>query len=443
MSEALINHKQVLAYRYLGDSETKYICYGGASGGGKSWLGAEWLMTMCACFPDTRWFVGRKEINSIRGSFSVTFKKIAELRGFREYRISHDGVYFANSSAISYLELKRKPFDDPMFERLGSKEYTGGLIEEGGEVEWLAFEVLKSRVGRHLNDIYDIPPKILITCNPKKNWLYKTFYKPYKEKTLKPEYKFIQALIKDNPFLTKEYIESVENISDPITRARLLLGVWEYENDVNSLFGDYDALCDMFTNEHVKPTGIRTGSADIAGKGRDCFFGVSADGNVFHREFNIAVSPGREVERTLRDMMIRCNIPRSRMVVDADGIGSFIESYLNGIKEFHGGGRPTDPKYINLKTECYFKLSDMVRRRTIFLTGFTPEEQEEIIEELQAVKQVHVDNDTQKIAINSKDEQKALLGRSPDKADTIMMAMIFRAVMQSRGTNTNTIKLPR
>lgn len=430
------------------DKQSKFIAYGGAAGSGKSWLGCLWLWFMCYTFPKTRWFVGRENLKSSRQSIYVTFQKVADAHNFHEYRFNDEGIRFENGSEIILIDLMYMPYKDPMFERLGSKEFTGGWIEEAGEVMELAFDVLKSRIGRHMNDVYKIPAKMLITCNPKKNWLYNLFYRPKRdgkigEGTSAPEYDFIQALYTDNPFLTDDYVANLESISDPITRARLLLGMWEYENDANSLFNDYDALQDMFANEHVQPTGMRSGSADIAAKGRDHFVGFSSDGNVFTLEFNVAYSPARDVERTLREMMIRCSIPRSMMIVDADGVGSFVESYLQGIKEFHGGGRAKDSRYQNLKAECYFKLSDMVRRRTIRLRGLNDAEKERLVEELQAVKQIHIDADTQKIAINSKEEQKAILGRSPDIADALMMAMFFRApVRPATTTKTSTIKLP-
>ncbi|MBQ0035106.1 MAG: phage portal protein, partial [Bacteroidales bacterium] len=171
MNRAPLTNKQYQAMTALGDG-FQYLLYGGAGGGGKSWLGCSWLVMVCSNCPGVRYFVGRNNLKDTRDSVVITFTKVVNALGFTAYKLKDDGIRFSNGSEIVFLDLTFYPVKDPMFERLGSKEYTGGWIEEGGEVHQLAFEVLKSRVGRHLNQKYGIPAQILITCNPKKNWLY-------------------------------------------------------------------------------------------------------------------------------------------------------------------------------------------------------------------------------------------------------------------------------
>lgn len=422
--EQKINLKQRLAYNYLRNDETKYLLYGGAGGGGKSWLGCEWLMQCCYYLPGTRWFVGRNNLKDSRQSVSVTFNKVAKQHGFTAYKSTDDGIGFSNGSEIIFLDLTYYPVKDPMYERLGSKEYTGGWIEEAGEVHYLAFSVLQTRIGRHMNDVYGIPGKILITCNPKKNWLYRDFYKPWKEGKLKAPYAFIQRLVQDNPWATEDYIESLRNTKDRVTKERLYFGNWEYDNDPTALC-DYDAICDLFTNEFVKPMGDSSGSADLAMKGRDRFVAGHWKGNVCYIKLDQEYSTGKSIETDLKRMMIECSIPRSRMIADSDGLGSYLESYLNGIKEFHGGARPINSEYDNLKSECAFKLAEMINNRLLRIVC-TDAQKERIIEELGVLKQDHIDADTRKKGIISKEKMKEILSRSPDYLDMLIMAMYFR-----------------
>ena len=419
-----VNIKQRLAYNYLRDDVTKFVCYGGAGGGGKSWLGCEWLMQCCHFLPDTRWFAGRNNLKDSRASISVTFVKVAQWHGYGAYRLTNDGVEFENGSEIIFLDLTYYPVKDPMYERFGSLEFTGGWIEEAGQVNGLAFSVLQTRIGRHMNDKYGIQGKILITCNPKKNWLYDLFYKPWKENTLKDGYAFVQALVQDNPFATEDYINTLRNTNDKVTKERLYFGNWEYDDDPAVLCG-YDAICDLFTNEHVKPSGESSGSADLAMKGRDRFVAGHWKGNVCYIKIDQLYSEGKTIETDLKRMMIECSIPRSMLVADSDGLGAYLESYLNGIREFHGGDRPVNPEFDNLKSECAFKLAEMINNRLIRIVC-NDAQRERIKKELSVLKQDHVDADTRKKGIISKEKMKEILGHSPDYLDMLIMAMVFR-----------------
>jgi len=224
--------KQKEAIIYLSDDVCTEISFGGAAGGGKSWLGCEWLLLMCLAYPMTKWFIGRAELKRIRQSTYITFLKVCRAYNFEDYKTNFQDNYiqFDNGSRIDLLDLQRMP-RDPMFERFGSIEYTGGWIEEAGEIDFGAFEVLKSRCGRHLNVEYGITRKILTTLNPKKNWCHERYWVPFKEKTMPDDRIFIQSLVTDNPFIDPAYIENLRSITDKVKKQRLLYGNFDYDDD--------------------------------------------------------------------------------------------------------------------------------------------------------------------------------------------------------------------
>ncbi|MDM8174776.1 phage terminase large subunit [Olivibacter sp. 47] len=224
--------KQEEALRILTDDVTEEFLYGGAAGGAKSWTGCCWLMYMCLNYPNTRWFIGREELKRITESTLITFFKVANEYGIRngidfKYNGQKNFIRFKNGARIDLLELKFLP-RDPVYERFGSTEYTGGWIEEGGEIDFGAYDVLKTRIGRQYNEKYGLIGKLFITCNPKKNWMYTTFYLPNKKGTLPPHMKYLAAFVQDNPHIDKGYLERLKRTKDKAKKERLLNGNWEY-----------------------------------------------------------------------------------------------------------------------------------------------------------------------------------------------------------------------
>jgi len=425
------NWKQEQALQSLVSGNYREILYGGAAGGAKSWTGASWLTFMAECYPGTRWFVGRESLKSLRESTWVTFQKVFKAYGIEgwKYNANDHFVEFGNGSRIEFLELKYYPSDD-LFERFGSREFTGGWIEEAGEVHFGAFDVLKTRIGRHLNDKYGIGPVLFITCNPKKNWLYFSFYSPWKEKKLKPHRLFIQAFVQDNPANESAYQAQLESIEDKGKRERLLLGNWEYDDDPAALC-DFDAIVDLFTNDHILPGDAKTGAADLAMQGRDRFVAGSWAGDVCYVRIDQEEATGKEIEEELRRMMTDEHIPRSKLVADSDGLGNYLGSYLKGIRTFHGGAKAFNEKvFANLKSECGYKLAEMVNKRLLRIIC-SEEQRERIIEELSALKALDVDKDESRKRIIPKKDMKDLLGRSPDYLDMLIMSMIFRVKPRS------------
>lgn len=424
--------KQQIALAKLTDSTSKYIIYGGAAGGGKSFLGCFWLLTMCLSYPDTRWFIGREELKRIRQSTLITWHKVCKAVGFADYSTNFQDNYIqlGNGSRIDLLDLQLQP-RDPMYERLGSIEYTGGWIEEGGEVNFGAFDTLKGRVGRHLNAEYSIMPKLLVTCNPKKNWLYTDFYKPFKAGTLSPEIVFIQALVTDNPHLDKNYLDNLRNTKDKAKRERLLYGNWEYDDDPSQLI-DYEAACDYFTNEFVVPGDTKYITADIARKGRDKTIARVWEGWVVIERHEMAVSKVTESANLIRQLANKHQVPMSRTIADEDGVGGGVVDILN-CQGFINNSRPeiglqgTTENYANLKSQCSFGMAKKITDREVYEKCQDEAVKSIVIEEMEQVRQKDIDSDG-KVAVVPKEKIKENIGRSPDEWDSIMMRYYFQLV---------------
>ena len=144
--------KQTDALNYLTDLTTDYLGYGGAAGGGKTIVGCTWLILLGTELPGAKFFLGRDSIKDIKASVLKSFSEVAKLLSFSDYKFNDVGIIFGNNSEIELLDLSYYPYKDPLYDRLGSKEYTAGWIEEAQQVIYWAFEVLKTRVGRWKND---------------------------------------------------------------------------------------------------------------------------------------------------------------------------------------------------------------------------------------------------------------------------------------------------
>ena len=433
--------KQDQALCYLTDKHKIEIAFGGAAGGAKSWTGCVWLFFSALAYPGTRYFIGREELTRLKESTLITFFKVSSHYGGErdvdwKYNAQSHYINFTNGSRISLLDLKYQP-SDPFYERYGSVEYTSGWIEEAGEVNHGAFDTLKSRIGRHLNDKFNILSKIFITLNPKKNWCHERYWIPFKENATPENRVFIPSLVQDNPFIDKQYIENLKNISDKVKKQRLLYGNFDYDDDDNSLI-TYDKIIDTFTNSFVD-NGDMFISSDIAIT-NDKFVVVVWDG-LRIKEITAINNASKPVERlvdgvttTVVDYTPLINeyerlsnkwkVPRSNIVFDADGIGKNIKQYLSGAVPLHSGIKAIHPEYKNLKAELYYKLAEIVNDNKIYFDCYIDEAlKKTIITELQAIKRKSEIGE--KLAIEPKNKVKELIGHSPDISDTLAYRMLF------------------
>jgi len=410
--------KQLKALDLLTGPDVTCVGYGGAAGGGKSILGSYWLTLMCEVLPGSKWFVGRDSLKDTRESVLFTFRKVAKELKRKEWRYADNHIYFNNGSEIEFLDLSYYPQKDPMYERLGSKEYTGGWIEEAGNVHSMAYEVLKTRVGRWYNTEFKIKGKILVTFNPKKNWLYQVFYLPFKKKEEQPHTKFIPALAVDNPYLTEDYIKTLHTLKDKATKERLLYGNFDYDDDPTALIS-FQSITNLFTNTHVvEDYKKKYIISDIARFGSDKAVITIWHGFTLTEYYMFDTSSTVQIQECINALRKKHQIPASNVLADEDGVGGGVVDNC-GIVGFKNGGKPSNKTYFNRKCECGYKLAEIIDKM-YFKADVGMELRQRIEEELGQLKTYQADKDG-RLRILPKEKIKETLGRSPDWLDVFIM----------------------
>ena len=130
------------------------------------------------------------------------------------------GTITLGASTIILKDLFSYP-SDPNFDELGSLEITGAFIDEANQVTEKATAIVGSRIRYKLDD-FGLIPKMLMTCNPAKNWVFREFYQPAQDGTLPPYRAFVQALVTDNPNISPHYIDNLKKLTGPTGAPRFV-----------------------------------------------------------------------------------------------------------------------------------------------------------------------------------------------------------------------------
>ena len=415
--------KQQEAIEYLFDKESTEILFGGAAGGGKSYIGCAWLIILCLRYPQTRYLMGRSKLDTLKKTTLNTFFEVCQqwdLLSGKHYTFNGatNIIKFYNKSEIMLKDLCLYPAD-PNFDSLGSLEISGAFIDEANQITEKAKNIVSSRIRYKLDD-YGLLPKMLLTCNPSKNWIYTNYYRPNKDGILEPYKKFIQSLVDDNKHISIHYKGQLEKL-DPISRERLLKGNWEYDDSQDQLM-DYNAILNIFQQRGSE--GSKYITCDIARFGSDKTVIMLWDGLQVDNVVVIKKSSVTEVADRIRKIQQTYQVSLFNIIVDEDGVGGGVKDILR-CKGFVNNSRPLKAEnYKNLKTQCYYKLSDLVNKGQIGFSTNDVNIKKEVIEELEMVRMKDIDKDN-KLQIIPKDTVKSILGRSPDFSDALAMRMYY------------------
>lgn len=246
---------------------------------------------------------------------------------------------------------------------------------------------------------------------------------------------FIGGSIYDNKELLTVNPAYLGNLlaQDEATQQALLHSNWKVVLSKNDIF-EYSNFLGMFNNVFDVQTKDKYITADIALKGSDKFVVFVWYGLEIIDALIMDKSDGKEVVDGISNLAKKHKIPNSNVVFDNDGLGSFIDGFLKGTKEFKNGGVPFEKEnYANLKTQCYYKMGDLVNSNSVIVSEHVQlmmyddkmTIKQRLMHERKAIKRSKVDMDG-KLQINPKEQQKnALQGKSPDLMDAFMMRAYF------------------
>lgn len=462
-----INPKQETALYYLTeDKEKTTIVYGGAAGGGKSWLGCYWITLMCLQYPGIRCVIGRKELKVLKATTLLTLWDVMykgedpdtglpnnfgliEGKDFKYDDVDSEIVFFNeetgkfDGSKIFLLNLEYQP-KDAEYKRFGSYEISFAFMDEANELLSLAVDIINSRRRYKLSQ-YGLIPKTLLTCNPDKGFIKTQFYTPYKnaqtnianknDPTWEPLYEmmpfevFIPAKVDDNPKVDSFYKQNLLNMKDEASKQRLLYGMWDYDDKPGQLvlstwFQDALRIPEKLSNK-------RRGGIDMAREGKDKTVVTIWNDNHIEEIQIVNIDPlipnyaGR-----CADFFIPFFITRGiggkdvyvDGIFDAGIIDAFAERhfYVNVFKSSDAAiPIPGDKRsYQNRRSQSYWLEREGFQNGIITINPYL-----KYVDDLYDDLSAHLwEEKNNKIVILPKEDIKLVLGRSPDFSDSGMMS---------------------
>jgi hypothetical protein len=412
-----LNPKQELALQYLEDDTTKIVLYGGAAGGGKSFLAAYFTFKKCleartnknkivilVC-AKTQTHLTQVYYTELRKVVNIVAKANKKKIDVKLDSITNTITIDGFPADIILKEVSTKP-SDPEFDYLGGYNADYIIIDEAQNIPEKGYHTLLARLrGNKTNN------KMLLTCNPGNCYLKTLFYEPFIEDTLSPDTKFIVANMEDNAInLNKTYRDNFAKQPEDVRR-RLLYGDWDFSGNRSSIF-TAEYLNTLTKGVEVSNVGNRYMSIDIASTGGDKSVWIVWDGITIIDVVYLNSTLNADITRVSEELAQKYGVLNKNIIFDGDGMGSILD-IKNKYTAFSNQ---------KSKKDCYLKMSqnnfnlhNSILQMNVNGTNMV----DVIVRELSTIKLM--DNDR----IITKKEIRSQNGFSPDFADAIMMRYHF------------------
>ena len=406
--------KQLIAHK----CRAKYMLFGGALGGGKSYFLCAEAIKNAMKFKGNRLVLVRKELSVLRRTTLITFFSICPKEIIKSFNQTSLEVTFINNSKLLFLDANIAK--DPMLQKIKGLEIGWFGIDEANEVSVEVYNMLKTRLRWVLPNKQTPRYEGRLTSNPEPCWLIPTFIQ-----STNPDEVYIQSLTTDNYDENSEYVITLKEAfkDNPKFLRKYLYADWSALDMINQLISSEVIISSAERIENgleVTSMGI-----DVARYGDDkTVFTILKNGNIELIESYEQTSITEIVTRTIQ-LIHDYNIDPNYVGIDSVGVGAGVVDDLKSagydVIELQGGSKPEKSEYeeaflpFNLRSQMYYELRrDMMNGQIGNLTDET------LKLELQSIQyEIYSDK---KVKVISKEAIKKLLGRSPDYADSLVYA---------------------
>jgi len=259
-----LTKRQTIAWDYLTSMLDIDLCYGGAKGGGKSFLLCLWAFTWAKWLqeffgikandhPLPVGFIGRKRASDFSDTTFETWKKVIPSEAYTIRQMDKE-IVIDNAVKIMFGGLD----DQANIQKFNSAELAFIALDQAEETSKDDISVLEGSL--RLTHNGKVPPyKSLYTANPRAGWLKDDFVKGKRDGAI-----FVKALPADNPHLPDSYEERLKTVfgyNSALLQA-YLYGEWDVFEGM--YFEEFDRNYHVYNPHDVKilPSWPRVRSVD-------------------------------------------------------------------------------------------------------------------------------------------------------------------------------------
>ncbi len=194
----------------------RFVCYGGARGGGKSWCVQHKSVLMAARYPGIRVLILRRTLVELRENHIRPMRRL--LRGVAEYRATDKTFEFPNGSLVAFGYCD----DESDADQYQGQEYDVIFMDEATHFTEYQYATLTAA----LRGANDFPKRMYLTCNPGgvgHAWVKRLFIdRDFRDGERPEDYVFIPAKVTDNRILVEkdpEYVRRLDNLPHGLREA--------------------------------------------------------------------------------------------------------------------------------------------------------------------------------------------------------------------------------